>query len=59
MIDSRGDYLLIVDVQNDFCPGGALEVRRAGGYGGFLVSDDAAYITGQVISVSGGLTMVD
>ena len=25
----------------------------------FLVSDDAAYITGQVISVSGGLTMVD
>ena len=25
----------------------------------FLVSDDASYITGQVISVSGGLTMVD
>ncbi len=24
---------------------------------GFLASDDAAYITGQVISVSGGLTM--
>ena len=23
----------------------------------FLASDDAAYITGQVISVSGGLTM--
>ena len=26
MIDSRRDCLLIVDVQNDFCPGGALEV---------------------------------
>ncbi|HHZ66358.1 MAG TPA: SDR family oxidoreductase [Alphaproteobacteria bacterium] len=25
----------------------------------YLVSDDAAYVTGQVISVSGGLTMVD
>ena len=25
----------------------------------YLISDDAAYITGQVISVSGGLTMVD
>ena len=25
----------------------------------FLVSDDASCITGQVISVSGGLTMVD
>lgn len=25
----------------------------------FLASDDAAYITGQVLSVSGGLTMVD
>ena len=25
----------------------------------FLISDDASYITGQVISVSGGLTMVD
>ena len=25
----------------------------------FLVSDDASYITGQVVSVSGGLTMVD
>ena len=24
----------------------------------FLASDDAAFITGQVISVSGGLTMV-
>ena len=23
----------------------------------FLLSDDAAYITGQVVSVSGGLTM--
>jgi nicotinamidase/pyrazinamidase len=24
----KGDALLIVDVQNDFCPGGALEVQR-------------------------------
>ena len=22
------DVLIVVDVQNDFCPGGALEVRR-------------------------------
>lgn len=27
-MDSKTDALLIVDVQNDFCPGGALEVQR-------------------------------
>ncbi len=35
--------------------------RHAGGLSGiiaFLLSDDAAYMTGQTISVSGGLTMV-
>lgn len=42
----------------------AIPMRRLGvpedhaGIVAFLASDDAAYITGQVISVSGGLTMV-
>jgi len=42
----------------------AIPMRRLGvpedypGVVAFLASDDAAYITGQVISVSGGLTMV-
>ena len=41
----------------------AIPFRRLGqpddypGIVAFLASDDAAYITGQVISVSGGLTM--
>jgi 2-hydroxycyclohexanecarboxyl-CoA dehydrogenase len=42
----------------------AIPLRRLGtpddypGLIAFLLSDDAAYITGQTISVSGGLTMV-
>jgi len=42
----------------------AIPMRRIGtpedypGTIAFLLSDDAAYITGQTISVSGGLTMV-
>ena len=28
-VDSETDALIIVDVQNDFCPGGALEVHTA------------------------------
>jgi 2-hydroxycyclohexanecarboxyl-CoA dehydrogenase len=42
----------------------AIPLRRIGkpeDYAGmiaFLLSDDAAYMTGQVVSVSGGLTMV-
>ena len=42
----------------------AIPMRRIGtpedypGIIAFLLSDDAAYITGQTISVSGGLTMV-
>ena len=28
LIDSARDALVIVDVQNDFCPGGALGVRE-------------------------------
>lgn len=41
----------------------AIPMKRLGepedvaGMVAFLASDDAAYITGQVISVSGGLTM--
>ncbi len=28
MVVGEGDVLLVVDIQNDFCPGGALEVPR-------------------------------
>ena len=50
----------VFDAMEDQTPLGRLtEPKDVAGAVAFMASDDAAFVTGQVLSVSGGLTMVD
>lgn len=56
--DSELGNKILGSMENQIPLGRMAEPEDIAGSVAFMASDDAAFVTGQVLSVSGGLTMV-